>query len=411
MKSHHQKIMFKIKNKGAVLLAFVFTLVGIGIVLHLLGYSYGKILGAIVRHRVSDSWHFDKNAALTRRKTQIINTTEGELDTKENLHRKWLPYDTNKHPHNESYINIKHSDKMSYIYVDLLTGDRSNTCWLCGLGNKLFLIAITLGIAKQNDYFVILDNSAIKLTQLPNIIDNIFVGIPDAGAWKVLDYLKHFDEPFYQPEIMYELPRNETFVVFGTPMSYLYFKDIDPEIKVTFQLHDDLTHKMSNFLNTSPELGGASCVKIGVHIRHGDKVINQTRYKSPYHGYNMPDVSDVKFVLKQVAIRFKDKCHRFVIASDSKQYCKEVYAGENVSFSPFESAIEDFALLGECDHIIITQGTFSWWAGWFVYKNGGSVYYFKHPFMPNSRLGNMYKASDIYPTDWIPYTNSSVGKG
>ncbi len=135
------------------------------------------------------------------------------------------------------------------------------------------------------------------------------------------------------------------------------------------------------------------------------------RLRSKYHGHNLPGVSDVKYVIKHIERRFKNKCHRFIISSDSKPYCQEHYTGEHTVISPFEDDLDDFAVLASCDHIVITHGTFGWWAAWMVHQKGGSVYYFKYPYLPNTRHGNLYKASDVYLPDWIPYTNVSVGTG
>ncbi len=158
---------------------------------------------------------------------------------------------------------------------------------------------------------------------------------------------------------------------------------------------------MPNFTWNSSDLNGLGQVG-SIYITL------QFRYRSKSHGHNVPDESHVKNVMKHISHGLKNKCHKFIIASDSKQYCKEHYIDKHVVISPFANPMEDFALLASCDHMVMTQGTFGWWIGWIVHHNGGNVYYFKHPFVDNTRLGNLYKWSDVYLKDWIPYTNTSV---
>jgi galactoside 2-L-fucosyltransferase 1/2 len=64
----------------------------------------------------------------------------------------------------------------------------------------------------------------------------------------------------------------------------------------------------------------------------------------------------------------------FFVASDDLEWCKVNLKGADVVFSPGLPAEEDFATLVECDHIIISSGTFGWWAAWL---NGGVVLYYK----------------------------------
>ena len=67
----------------------------------------------------------------------------------------------------------------------------------------------------------------------------------------------------------------------------------------------------------------------------------------------------------------------FVACSESHSWCKENLAPlPNVTLV-HGTRQEDFSLLVTCDHIIITFGSFSWWAAWL---NSGDVVYFNHPY-------------------------------
>jgi hypothetical protein len=54
----------------------------------------------------------------------------------------------------------------------------------------------------------------------------------------------------------------------------------------------------------------------------------------------------------------------FLVFSDDLAWCRERLAGPSVRYSPFDTAIEDFMAMSLCDHNIIANSTFSWWAAW-----------------------------------------------
>lgn len=63
----------------------------------------------------------------------------------------------------------------------------------------------------------------------------------------------------------------------------------------------------------------------------------------------------------------------------------------------FSSAM-DLALLSSCNHVVMTVGSFGWWAG---YLSGGTVVYFKDYPKPGSNIGRGFSAVDHYLPQWI----------
>lgn len=43
-------------------------------------------------------------------------------------------------------------------------------------------------------------------------------------------------------------------------------------------------------------------------------------------------------------------------------------------FSPFTDPVDDMALMIQCDHVIVTSGSFGWWGAWL---SGGTRLYFQ----------------------------------
>ena len=60
------------------------------------------------------------------------------------------------------------------------------------------------------------------------------------------------------------------------------------------------------------------------------------------------------------------------------------------------------ATLAKCNHVIMSVGTFGWWAGYF---SGGDVIYFTPPFEAGSRLDKGYSEEDFFPPKWIGMTD------
>ena len=99
--------------------------------------------------------------------------------------------------------------------------------------------------------------------------------------------------------------------------------------------------------------------------------------------------------------------------------------------TPFHSQFDDFTSLALSDHLIMTQGTFGWWAAWFIeqrakYDNATSTWsipqhnstvttksdpdilFYKYPYWKNTFLGDTFVTNHFYPENWKAYTNYSI---
>ena len=87
-----------------------------------------------------------------------------------------------------------------------------------------------------------------------------------------------------------------------------------------------------------------------------------------------------------------------------KKWCAKHLGKANIFISKFTSFADDFVLL----YMIMTVGTFGWWAAWLTSQRGGTVMYYKNPFIICSYMDKICKRHNHYPEDWLAYDNNSM---
>jgi len=96
----------------------------------------------------------------------------------------------------------------------------------------------------------------------------------------------------------------------------------------------------------------------------------------------------------------------FVIVSDDAKWC---YTQPYLNFSNVYIHDEnttpavDLALLAECDHIILSRGTFGWWGAYLGpdSRNGSVLYHDAEFNMLHPINKGHVNFVDFYPTNWI----------
>ena len=127
---------------------------------------------------------------------------------------------------------------------------------------------------------------------------------------------------------------------------------------------------------------------IGVHIRRGDFI------DIPQYG-----VLSIEYYNKAINIINVDQA-KYVIASDDSKVFDLIKVKESAEFvSPeLNSPLKTLKMLAACNYLIMSNSSFSFWAGWMVSKTGGKVYapypWFKEAIVPNNHL-NLEKFTRI----------------
>ena len=172
----------------------------------------------------------------------------------------------------------------------------------------------------------------------------------------------------------------------GWTHDYRYFDHLASEVRDDFRPRGRVRDNVDAFFRRKKLLGNdtLSVVKVGVHVRRGDATQQYWRNR----GMAPPPTSYFKNAMTYFTSRFTNVY--FVICTNDLKWSVANLAGDNVVFSNNTNAGLDMAILSSCDHIIIAQGTFSWWAGWL--NKGITVRYSKLP-----SKGCIANASEMWP--------------
>ncbi len=243
------------------------------------------------------------------------------------------------------------------------------------LGNCLFQAATVLALARRSN------------------------SIPVFAPWEYDQYFKkplptgpinvthHYHEPYfhYTPidlnDSLQQSPGlDKMFNLHGYFQTEKHFNDCTRMIKQQFEPSDELRQKLNEILFGL----GQIC---SIHIRRGDYVGNDY-----YAQVDMDYYERAMFLIKELC-----KVDHFLIFSDDIPWCKQNFAGDQFIFMEGNKDIEDMFLMSLCDHNIIANSSFSWWA---AYLNNTPC---KHVIAPVKWFGgnSVLDTKDLYLKNWI----------
>ncbi|XP_007536022.2 galactoside alpha-(1,2)-fucosyltransferase 2 [Erinaceus europaeus] len=183
----------------------------------------------------------------------------------------------------------------------------------------------------------------------------------------------------------------------GYPCSWTFYHHLRQEILREFTLHDHLREEAQRLLRGLMVNGSQPSTFVGVHVRRGDYV------------HIMPKVwkgvvADRGYLQQALAwFRTHHSSPLFVVTSNDMAWCQVnidasrgdvVFAGNGLEGSPGR----DFALLMQCNHTIMTIGTFGVWAG---YLTGGQTIYLANYTLPDSPFLSIFKPEATFLPEWI----------
>ena len=161
----------------------------------------------------------------------------------------------------------------------------------------------------------------------------------------------------------------------GYFQSYKYFDDCKDRILEEFTFKDEILNKckaeVSKYANP-----------VAIHIRRGDQVAH-------------PNMWNVSLEYIQAALeQFSDEEYTFLIFSDDIEWCKQVFP-EGVVFMEGNNQYEDLCLMSLCNHNVISNSSYSWWAAYLNSNANKKVVVPSNWFIPAKSL------TDLYLPEWI----------
>jgi len=263
------------------------------------------------------------------------------------------------------------------------------------LGNQMFQFASSYGIAKKLNYdvaFPVENTQDVKKEYFSDGISRECIfDIPkvfklNESILKPKDYILpkikyNFSETdFHYNENYLQIPDESN--LNGYYQSEKYFKHVSKEVKELFSFKDEIKDLSVKLF---PKVDSET---VSIHIRRTDYV-NISEFHPP---------CSLNYY-SNALLNFTDKNYYFIIFSDDIEYCKKIFVeNENVLYIDNKDPYIDLCLMSMCDHNIIANSSFSWWAAWLNDNPNKKVVAPKKWFGP---AYNHYKTDDLYCNDWI----------
>ncbi len=252
------------------------------------------------------------------------------------------------------------------------------------LGNQLFEIASTIGIATSNGHHFVFPEWQYRKN---------FKGVLPAGTLPGAMVLneQHYHYHKWPVENLSTAGPGKSYDLKGWLQSEKYWEHIEPQIRQLFTFQEDFEAGVRNRFAKAFEK-----TTIAISIRRGDYVGNPNYELLP-----------VTYYIQALLAHFPDwQEHNIIFFSDDLPYCRihfECLA--NAWFADSCSPIEQLCLMSMCNHFIIANSTFSWWGAYLGEKEGAKVirpaYLFAGPLLERN------DSKDFYPDRWISFDHKT----
>jgi hypothetical protein len=243
------------------------------------------------------------------------------------------------------------------------------------LGNQLFQIASTIGIAQKNSH-----PFSFPDWQYANYFEN---QLPITSLEDVFEEVKEEKFNYYEWKL-----GEGNYDIEGWLQSEKYFDR--NKTKEIFTFKSEFKQKL---LKQNQHL--FSKKNILISVRRGDFVKHPYYFQLSYKYYflaiieNFPDWQD----------------RNLIFTSDDSKYCEYHFSFlKNAYFLKDLSGIEQLVLGSQCDDFVISNSTFSWWTAWLGEKENSKIIRPKQNFSSHFREQN--DDSDYFPSRWISFDDS-----
>lgn len=277
--------------------------------------------------------------------------------------------------------------KRPYMLCTVFTG---------GLGNNMFQLASLYAFAVRKGMVVNFSGEK-NLNEFFYFDEPIYMNHSDCQNWTVR-VEKHACS--YDASLGQFKPTSD-FKIFTYLQSWKYFESVKDRIKNVFRFRDPVaslaSEVMVNLREKYEQNGWRHLTFVGVHIRRGD-ILTYEGFRN--YGYTTATAQYIVDAMDVFVSNFSNVV--FIVCSNDMVWSKNITmkSNYNVEFMEGNTAKVDMAILSSCDHVIMTVGTFGWWA---AYLAGGKTIYYKYPAREGSDLRKEFSQdySDYFYPGWI----------
>ena len=142
-------------------------------------------------------------------------------------------------------------------------------------------------------------------------------------------------------------------------------------------------------------------INVGIHVRRGDYLTDG------YHEGLTPPVEYYRAaILHLQALVNGSEPLAFFVSSDDIPWIRSQDIFNGMTFTDERhTPDQDMAILSACTHMILSAGTFSWWAAFLSNQDGHKIYYSEARREWDSGRGVQ---ADHYPPNWIGIDHAKV---
>ena len=246
-------------------------------------------------------------------------------------------------------------------------------------GNQLFVMASSYGIAQGRGARWCIQN--LEESLLENLV--IFNTTPLACPSDV-HFTEVSEEGRFQHYAQHMLLDSHENVMVGTYLqSFKYFA----ESGLPFRLAK---------AGWAQQWVQSRHIQVGIHIRRGDML----------QPGNTNEATIQYFVnaIQRLHIMTHQAAFNYVICTDDITWVQQQQLFQGMTVTEGTSPDEDMSILAACEHIIMSVGTFGWWANYLKLQSEGYSLYLDKPFNTEASAvaAAGFDPADHFPHRWVP---------
>jgi galactoside 2-L-fucosyltransferase 1/2 len=212
--------------------------------------------------------------------------------------------------------------------------------------------------------------------------------------------MKHydFDVSFKDEKYVNSLIRsNETLLMCGLSQTFRYTVGIEHILRYVLKFRPGTVEKANKCFNPDSRGTRIGQFYVGVHIRGGDFLHPSEKD----HGLTVATESYYRNAIDHICRSHKNV--KLFVTSDNiisaEKYISKVNTSVSSVYYSNNTQDVDLAMLSMSDAVIMSTGTFGWWAAWLANKT--TIYYKNYPRI-GSRFARSMNTTNYYCPSWLP---------